>query len=818
MVCRFRVDGTVLFVNNASAQALGTSAEKLATINFWEFIAPGDRDHVRSMLDALSPRNLTIRIENRFTTTAGERWTLWTNRALAFDADGRVVEAQSSGIDITERKSVEEALAKNARRMGALYGLTDRLQRVGSVEQVYETAMDAIVKALGCDRASILLFDEAGVMRFVASRGLSQGYRTAVEGHSPWRADEKDPRPFGIADIDHSDLPEDLTRTVRAERIAALAFVPLLNEGRLIGKFMIYFPKPHEFTNDEFEVALTIGHQIALGVQRRRVESERRRAEEALRIRARQQQAVATLGEIALRERNLQSVLEHATIMVAQTLEVDYSKVLELLPGGDELLLRTGYGWKTAEVGKSRVGAGRDSQAGYTLLADVAVVVDDLRLETRFNGPRLLIDHGVVSGMSCIIRGPGAAPWGVLGAHAMRRIAFTQDDVSFLVSVANILSEAILRQHAEEALRENDRRKDEFLATLSHELRNPLAPLRNALYLLRRGAAESGAIHEMMERQLNHLVRLVDDLLEMTRISRGTFELRRERVDVATIVRNAVEASEPLIQRARHHLDICLPAEPLFLDGDPVRLAQILSNLLNNAAKYTEEGGRIDLEVRAEGGAAHIAVRDNGIGIEAQVLPRIFEMFGRADSAHARRGEASLGIGLALARRLAEMHGGRIDARSAGLGQGSEFTVRLPLAASVERHAVSAITPGVAPQLKRQRILVVDDNRDAADSLGMLLKVLGADVCIARDGVEALKTFSDYDPSVVLLDIGMPGMDGYEVARRIRDSFPERRTAIVAVTGWGQEEDRRRARDAGFDHHLIKPADVETLQGLLASL
>jgi CheY-like chemotaxis protein len=171
-----------------------------------------------------------------------------------------------------------------------------------------------------------------------------------------------------------------------------------------------------------------------------------------------------------------------------------------------------------------------------------------------------------------------------------------------------------------------------------------------------------------------------------------------------------------------------------------------------------------------------------------------------------------------LARRLAEMHGGRIDARSAGLGQGSEFTVRLPLAASVERHAVSAITPGVAPQLKRQRILVVDDNRDAADSLGMLLKVLGADVCIARDGVEALKTFSDYDPSVVLLDIGMPGMDGYEVARRIRDSFPERRTAIVAVTGWGQEEDRRRARDAGFDHHLIKPADVETLQGLLASL
>jgi len=818
MVCRFRLDGTILFVNSAYAQTLGTTPEVLTGGNFWEYVAAEDRERVRALLDALTPDNPTVRIENRFTTAAGERWTLWTNRALAFDPAGRVLEAQSTGIDISERKSFEKALATGARRMGALYELTDRLQRASSVEEVYETAMDAMVKALDCDRASILLFDEAGVMRFVASRGLSAAYRKAVEGHSPWRADEKDPRPFGIADIERAEIGEELAQAIRSESIAALAFIPLVSEGRLIGKFMVYSATPRDFSDDDFEVALTIAHQIVFGLQRSRAEHERRRAEEALRIRARQQHVVARLGELALHERDLQRVLDEATALVAKTLEVEYAKVLELLPGGHELLLRTGYGWKSAEVGRSHVPAGRDSQAGYTLMSDAPVVVTDLRQEQRFSGPALLRDHGVVSGMSCIIRGPGAAVWGVLGAHATRRVAFTPDDVTFLVAVSNILGEALQRHRAEEALRETDRRKDEFLATLSHELRNPLAPLRNALYLMRKGAGDSGAIHEMMERQLNHLVRLVDDLLEMSRISRGAFDLRRERVDVATVVRNAVETSKPLIQHGRHQLDIELPGDPLYVDGDPVRLAQILSNLLNNAAKYTEEGGNIRLAVREDGGSVVLSVRDNGIGMERELLPRVFEMFSRGGRPRVQRGEASLGIGLALSRRLAEMHGGTVEADSAGPGQGSEFTVRLPLASGPDHERAVRADPKAAAQLPRKRILVVDDNRDAADSLGMLLRVLGAEVRIARDGTEALQEYSTYDPSVVLLDIGMPGMDGYEVARRIRSTFPERRPAIIALTGWGQEEDRRRAREAGFDHHLIKPADVEALQGLLSSL
>jgi CheY-like chemotaxis protein len=291
--------------------------------------------------------------------------------------------------------------------------------------------------------------------------------------------------------------------------------------------------------------------------------------------------------------------------------------------------------------------------------------------------------------------------------------------------------------------------------------------------------------------------------------------LQKQRVELATVVRNALETSDPLIKAARHRLKVRLPEDVLWVDGDPVRLAQILSNLLNNAAKYTDPGGAISLLATSDAGEVVVSVRDTGTGITPELLPRIFEMFSRGEHP-AGRGDAGLGIGLALARRLAEMHGGTITAHSEGKGKGSEFVVRLPRAG--EPRSAAAGTDSAQTTVPRTRILVVDDNRDAADSLGMLLQCLGADVRIAHDGLEALNAVESYQPAVVLLDIGMPGMDGYEVARRIRNGFPERRTALVALTGWGQEEDRRRARDAGFDHHLIKPAAMETLQALLASL
>jgi signal transduction histidine kinase len=369
---------------------------------------------------------------------------------------------------------------------------------------------------------------------------------------------------------------------------------------------------------------------------------------------------------------------------------------------------------------------------------------------------------------------------------------------------------------AREALRESDQRKDEFIATLSHELRNPLAPIRSALHLLGMSSDANpplARIHEMMERQVNHLVRLVDDLLEVSRISRGKLELRKEPVDIAPIVRHAVEIAEPLVQASRHRLSVSFPGEALMLNGDPVRLGQMLGNILNNAAKYTEPGGEIDVSVARKGGSIVIRVKDTGMGISAAELESIFEMFTRGSDL---KGQGGLGIGLALARQLAVMHGGSIEASSDGPGLGSEFRIRLPLS------DVASARPGsggkVGADLQGRQVLVVDDNRDAGDSLAMVLRILGCDVRVARDGMEALQTLQDFPAAVVLLDIGMPGMDGYEVARQIHARFPARRPVIVALTGWGQEQDRKRAQSAGFDHHMVKPAEIATLHSLLASL
>ncbi|RPI61678.1 MAG: response regulator, partial [Lysobacterales bacterium] len=541
--------------------------------------------------------------------------------------------------------------------------------------------------------------------------------------------------------------------------------------------------------------------------------TERKRAEAGRFARARQQEVVASLGELALREWDLQKVFEHATATVAQALEVEYCKVLELLPGGEEVLLRAGVGWKPGLVGTARVSAGIDSQAGYTLASDAPVIVHDLRAEERFSGPPLLVEHGVVSGISCIIRGPHGEPWGVLGTHSMRRVEFTRDDVSFLSSVANVLGHAIQRERAESALRESDRRKDEFIAMLSHELRNPIAPLRSALELMRlkEPLGTDRELQAMMERQLAHLVRLVDDLLEASRISRGLLGLQREPVQLAQVLRNAVEASEPLVQEARHKLEIELPHDPIWVDGDAVRLAQCFANLLNNAARYTPRGGCIWLHAaRAANDMVRVSVRDTGAGFSAESKQALFEMFSRGE------GSVGLGIGLALARKLAQMHGGSVEAHSDGEGRGSEFTITLPITAPplAERLEVRDVRVPVSGV----RVVVADDNRDAADSLAALLSALGNEVTVAYDGVEAVEAARAFRPQVIMLDIGMPRLDGYRAAREIRKHPDAQGIKLVALTGWGQDDDRRRAREAGFDAHLVKPAELDALCRVLADV
>jgi CheY-like chemotaxis protein len=309
------------------------------------------------------------------------------------------------------------------------------------------------------------------------------------------------------------------------------------------------------------------------------------------------------------------------------------------------------------------------------------------------------------------------------------------------------------------------------------------------------------------------MVRMVDDLLEVSRISRGKIDLRKEPVELAAVLRNAMDTSLPLIEKGRHRLIVDVPDEPLLLDADPVRLAQVFANLLNNSAKYTREGGEIRVTVTVDDAMAVISVRDNGEGIPRTMLQRVFNMFTQV--ATGTRAHGGLGIGLTLARTLVHLHGGTIDAASDGPGKGCEFTVRLPIAKHAVVHA-PAPSRGLVAGAPLRRVLVVDDNHDAADSLGMLLEFLGAEVLVAHDGHAALAAIRSYQPAVVLLDLGMPGMNGLEVARRIREDPVSRDITLVALTGWGQREDRRRTTEAGFDYHLVKPADVGMLQSILS--
>jgi signal transduction histidine kinase len=376
------------------------------------------------------------------------------------------------------------------------------------------------------------------------------------------------------------------------------------------------------------------------------------------------------------------------------------------------------------------------------------------------------------------------------------------------------------KEEIEEALRESDRRKDEFLAILAHELRNPLAPIRNSLHILSMNEEHNPAamqVCEVIERQVNHMVRLVDDLLDVSRVTRNTIELQKEPLEVAAFIRSAVEASRPLIDAANHRFALSLPVEPLTIEGDFVRLTQVIANLLNNAAKYTEPGGQIRLSVKQDQRDVVISIRDTGAGIAPEHLPHVFELFMQVDH-RAARTQGGLGIGLTLVKSLVELHDGKISASSAGIGQGSEFQIRLPLLhreSHVRRNETSS--PPQA-QLTSKRILVVDDNKDAATSLGLLLKLLGATVQVVTSGPDALDAIEKSRPSIVLLDIGMPGMDGLEVARRIREQHGHDEITLIALTGWGQESDRKRTQEAGFDHHLIKPAEINALQTLLLSL
>jgi signal transduction histidine kinase len=369
------------------------------------------------------------------------------------------------------------------------------------------------------------------------------------------------------------------------------------------------------------------------------------------------------------------------------------------------------------------------------------------------------------------------------------------------------------------ALRDADRRKDEFLATLAHELRNPLAPLRHGLDILQRNpdAKTAGDIRNMMDRQLVHLVRLIDDLLDVSRISQGKIELRKERIQVADVVRSALEISRPSVEAAGHTLTVNGPKDPLWLEADLTRLAQVVGNLLNNAAKYTPAGGRIDLSVKADGPDAVISVSDNGIGIPKDMLSAVFQLFAQVDQ-HLDRAHGGLGIGLALVQQLITLHGGTVTVESDGIGQGSTFTVRVPLAAAgIEMPDIEPASHDPVPT-RGMKVLIVDDMMEVAQTVGWVIEEMGHTYRLVHDGRQVLEAARDFRPDAILLDIGLPGLDGYAVCRLLRQDPELSGTMIIAQSGWGQDQHKASAAEAGFNHHLVKPVDFRALERLIAEV
>jgi PAS domain S-box-containing protein len=393
------------------------------------------------------------------------------------------------------------------------------------------------------------------------------------------------------------------------------------------------------------------------------------------------------------------------------------------------------------------------------------------------------------------------------------------DESGRLVGYIGTVADISEHKQSEEALKEADRRKDEFLALLAHELRNPLAPIRTGLELIRLSGDDRQVVEEvraMMEKQTQQMVRLIDDLLDVNRITRGAIELCKSPVELSSIIENAVDTARPAIDEAGHQLQVILPTQPILLEADATRLAQVVSNLLNNAAKFMPRGGNIVLTAERQDAEVVVAVADTGIGIPAEMLDRVFDMFTQVDRSM-ERSQSGLGLGLTLVKRLVELHGGMVEAHSAGPGKGSEFRIRLPMLRQAARE-IQVNEAQCQPPAGRRRILVVDDNENAAIVMGMLLKALGNEVRTCYDGLTAIDVASEFRPDIILLDLGMPKLNGYDTEIRIREQPWGKRVVLAALSGWGQDEDKRQTRQAGFDHHFTKPIEPDVLKRLLAEI
>jgi len=709
-----------------------------------------------------------------------ERWFL-TKVHIEKDYKGRAVRLRGATMDITERKRMDELLAETqsmltqqVEDLHQLHELSSRLLELDNLTSQLQAILQSLLSLHGSGKGLVTLYDPAqGCLSVVASVGFSeralQQMSPIAVGNGACGQAYAEKRRIVIRDTEDEPDFARYRDLAREHGFRAVHCAPLVTAGgKVLGVISVHFMQPH--VPDEREIRLTdiCARKAAVFVERARAQASAIESERRFRV-ALDSSAVPFTVLNPVRDANgaiIDFRWTYANLAAARVLwrpvqHLVGQRVEELLPGS----------W------------------GAPGLFEHFVAVADAEETREFELHST--PHGI-AGWFHVVASP-------LGG-----------------SVAVWFADVTERKQHEQSLQEADRRKDEFLATLAHELRNPLAPIRQAALVSKSPLAteeQKRWSHDVIERQVRHMSLLLDDLLDVSRITRGMLHLRKESVELAAVIDAAVETARPLIDAKKHELRVELPPAPVRFEADPLRLAQVVGNLLTNAAKYTDPGGLIQLHGEVGDAELVIRVSDNGIGIRHEALTEIFQMFTQVRSTQDRSG-GGLGIGLALAKGLVELHGGSVVASSDGPGQGSRFTVRLPMRIAVTPGIPASIV--VPPQFSRSRkILVADDNRDAAETLAEFLRLQGHEVRIAYDGEEALAEFARFQPDTALLDIGMPGLDGNEVARRIRSLPGGSDAMLIAITGWGQDKDRRRALSAGFDHHLTKPIDLQRLNLLL---
>jgi len=757
------------------------------------------RELLQVTLASIGDAVITTNLEGRITylNAVAESLTGWTQR----EAVGQPLESVFRIVNETTRRPVDNPAAK-ALREGIVVGLANHtlLIQKGGRECPIDDSAAPIRDELGLVSGCVLIFRDVTVQRRLEQDKTSQLMTARLLAAI-------------VESSDDAIISKSLGGIIESWNAAAERLFGYTAEQAIGRHISLVIPRERLTEEDDIIASLKAGQRIE-HFETERVRSDGQRVQVSLTISPIRDDAGAVVGASKIAR----------DITERKRFEADREKFVTLIENSTDFIGMCdleGVPFFINRAGLKLVGLDDIEQARGTPVPSFFFPEDQDRIMHEFFPSVLQKGHGEIEVRFRHFK-TGAARWMAYKVLTLpgadgRPVAF--GTVSQDVTERRRL-EYDLRRVAEE-LSDADRRKNEFLAMLAHELRNPLAPISNAVRALSLGRRDETAVDsasEMLERQVGQIIRLVDDLLDVSRISRGKIALRRERIELSRIIDQAVEASRALYQSMHQQLTVTLPSEPVYLNADPTRLAQVVGNLLNNACKFTDVGGRISLAVEREGAQVAIRVSDSGIGIAAEHLAGIFEMFTQVESS-LERSRSGLGIGLTLVKTLVEMHGGTVEAHSDGPGRGSEFVVRLPVLVNVPE----PLSPPVPQQLDavpvvRRRVLIVDDNKDAAEWLATLLSLSGHETHVALDGDQAVKAAERLLPDAVLLDIGLPRVDGYEVCRRIRQQSWGRGLMIVALTGWGQEEDRQKSREAGFNTHLVKPVDDEVILNLLASL